>query len=90
MRIAEKWHAWYAIHMKRTNLVLDEQLLEEAKRELGARTYSATVDMALAEAIRQKKIERLGKFFGTGFWEGDLAAMREDRLAARSAGRGKS
>ena len=65
--------------MKRTNLVLDEQLLAEATRALGERTYSGAVNRALAEVIRLKRIEKLPDFFGSGIWEGDLTRMREDR-----------
>lgn len=64
--------------MRRTNLVLDEQLLEQATRALGAKTYSAAVNAALAEVLRLKKVQRVADFFGSGIWEGDLAAMRED------------
>ena len=65
--------------MRRTNLVLDDQLLEQATRVLGAKTYSAAVNTALEEVIRLKKIQSLPRFFGTGIWEGDLESMREDR-----------
>jgi Arc/MetJ family transcription regulator len=71
--------------MKRTNLVLDEQLLEEATRVLGEKTYSATVNRALGDAIRMKRIQSLGNFVGKGLWEGDLAEMREDRPRKRDA-----
>ena len=73
----------YTIHMKRTNLVLDAHLLEEATRVLGLRTYSATVNRALAEALRIHKIQNLPTFFGTQLWEGNLAVMREDRVLPR-------
>ena len=69
----------YNIHMRRTNLVLDEQLLERATRELGARTYSAAVNHALEEVLRIHKIQSLAGFFGQGLWGGDLSEMREDR-----------
>jgi Arc/MetJ family transcription regulator len=69
---------WYTIHMKRTNLVLDEKLLEEATRVLGLKTYSATVNKALEEAIRIQKVRSLHQFMGTNLWQGDLAEMRED------------
>ena len=68
----------YNIHMKRTNLVLKEELLEEATRLLGQKTYSATVNLALEEAVRLVKIRGLRRFFGSGIWEGDLREMRED------------
>jgi len=64
--------------MKRTNLVLNEELLAEATRVLGAKTYSAAVNTALEQVIRLKKIESLPRFFGSGIWEGDLAEMRKD------------
>ena len=61
----------YKIHMKRTNLVLDADLLEEATRELGVKTYSAAVNTALAELLRLRKILRLPSFFNQGLWQGD-------------------
>jgi len=65
--------------MKRTNLVLDEQLLEQAVRVLGARTYSAAVNTALEEVVRLKRMQEIPRFFGTGIWSGDLGEMRRDR-----------
>jgi Arc/MetJ family transcription regulator len=64
--------------MKRTNLVLNEDLLEEATRVLGAKTYSAAVNIALAELLRVRKILGLRAFFGSGLWVGNLREMRED------------
>jgi len=69
--------------MKRTNLVLDADLLEEATRALGVKTYSAAVNMALAEVLRIRKIQALPQFFGRGLWRGDLSEMREDRIEPR-------
>ena len=69
--------------MKRTNLVLDEHMLREATRVLGAKTYSAAVNQAMLEVIRIRKIQSLPDFFGRGLWEGDLAQMREDRTVRR-------
>jgi Arc/MetJ family transcription regulator len=71
--------------MKRTNLVLDEQLLHEATRVLGEKTYSATVNRALEDAIRMKRIQSLETLFGQHLWEGDLSEMREDRPPKRVA-----
>ncbi|HLG96442.1 MAG TPA: type II toxin-antitoxin system VapB family antitoxin [Bryobacteraceae bacterium] len=65
--------------MKRTNLVLDERLLEQATQVLAAKTYSAAVNAALEEVIRVRKIQSIPSAFGSGIWEGDLAQMREDR-----------
>jgi len=72
--------------MKRTNLVLDPHLLDQAIRVLGVKTYSATVNLALAEVLRLRKIQSLPQFFGQGLWQGDLQEMREDRTSRRRQG----
>ena len=64
--------------MKRTNLVLDGELLDTATKVLGAKTYSAAVNEALAEVIRIRKIQSIPRFFGQGMWEGNLSQMRQD------------
>lgn len=70
--------ACYVIHMKRTSLVLDEELLNEAVRVLGVKTYSATVNLALKEAIRMRRIQGLADHVGKVEWLGDLSDMRAD------------
>ena len=65
--------------MKRTNLVLDDDLLKEAAQVLGAKTYSAAVNHALEEVVKLRKIQNLRQFFGKDLWEGDLTEMREDQ-----------
>ena len=64
--------------MKRTNLVLDEKKLDEAKIVSGSRTYSETVNVALEEYIRRHTFSQIDTFAGTGVWEGDLSALRDD------------
>ena len=68
--------------MKRTSLVLDEALLEEAQRLSGENTYSKTVDRALAEFVRRARAGRILELAGSGLWEGDLTEMRDDRPRA--------
>ena len=69
--------------MKRTNLVLDEELLKTATRLLGAKTYSAAVNQSLKETIRSLKARGLGEFIGTDIWDGDLSEMREDKKKSK-------
>ncbi|HVB40339.1 MAG TPA: type II toxin-antitoxin system VapB family antitoxin [Terriglobales bacterium] len=69
--------------MKRANLVLDVDLLRQAQPAAGTRTCSATVNLALAEMIRIRKIQSISQFFGRGLWEGNLAEMREDNPPRR-------
>jgi Arc/MetJ family transcription regulator len=65
--------------MKRTNLVLDGDLLEETLRLSGERTYSRAVERAMEDFVRRVKARRILELAGSGAWEGDLAEMREDR-----------
>ena len=67
------------VHMKRTNLVLDEHLLDETLRLSDERTYSKAVGRALAEFVRRMKASRILQLAGSGLWDGDLAEMRGDR-----------
>jgi Arc/MetJ family transcription regulator len=71
--------------MKRTNLVLDEALLEEATRLSGQRTYSRTVNSALADFVRRIKARRILDLEGSGLWEGNLSRMREDTTRRRAS-----
>jgi Arc/MetJ family transcription regulator len=71
--------------MRRTHLVLDAELLDEARRVLGTRTYSATVSLALEEIVRVRKVQNLASFFGKGLWQGNLSQMREDRRRAKGS-----
>ncbi len=71
------------MRMKRTNLVLDPELLDQATHLLGVKTYSAAVNLALAEVMRFRKIQDLPRFFGQGLWQGNLQEMREDRVEKR-------
>lgn len=65
--------------MKRTNLVLNEELLEEATRLSGEKTYSAAVMKALEDFVRRAKARQILELRGSGLWEGDLREMRGDR-----------
>jgi Arc/MetJ family transcription regulator len=65
--------------LKRTNLIVDESLLAEAKRLLGAETQSEAVNLALQQTIKLLKIRGLMNYIGADVWTEDLSAMREDR-----------
>ena len=71
--------------MKRTNLVLDEELLEEATRLSGEKTYSAAVMRALEDFVRRVKARQILDLRGSGLWEGNLSAMRRDRAQKKRA-----
>ena len=72
--------------MKRTNVVLDEDLLEEAVRVSGERTYSRTIERALEELVRRARARSsLDQLAGSGLWTGSLSTMRDDQPVARES-----
>ena len=70
----------------RTNIDLDDDLLEEARRLSGLRTKKAVVDKALETFIRCAREREALAMFGKLDWVGDLDASREGRIrdAARA------
>jgi len=68
--------------MKRTNLVLDEKLLEEANQLSGEKTYSRTVERALQDFVRRVRARQILSLAGSGLWAGDLGEMRADSPSA--------
>lgn len=66
--------------MKRTILVLDEELLERAVRLSGVKTYSGAVEMALRDFVRRAEARKILELTGSGLWEWNLSEMRGDRL----------
>ena len=65
--------------MKRTNLVLREDLLREAVHLSGQKTYSRAVEIALEDFVRRAKARKILELRGSGLWEGTLEEMRGDR-----------
>lgn len=66
------------MRMKRTNLVLPEDLLQEATRLSGEKTFSKVVIRALEEFVRRAKARQILDLEGSGVWQGDLSTVRED------------
>ena len=67
--------------MKRTNIVLDEQLVREGLRSTGIKTRRALVDHALKELVRRERQMGLLDLKGKVRWVGDISAMRKTRTA---------
>lgn len=63
----------------RTNIVIDDELMEEALKASGAHTKKEAVELGLKTLVRLKKQERIRKFRGKLRWEGDLADQRSTR-----------
>ncbi len=62
----------------RTNIVINDQLMEEALRLGGFKTKREAVEQALRLLIRLKRQEKIRKYRGKLQWEGDLENMRVD------------
>ncbi len=65
--------------MKRTNIVLDEKLIDECMKATGIRTQKALIDYALRELLRHEKQARLLELKGRIDWDGDLGEWRKGR-----------
>ncbi|WP_086543113.1 type II toxin-antitoxin system VapB family antitoxin [Algoriphagus antarcticus] len=62
----------------RTNIEIDEKLMEEAMKASGLATKKATVEEGLRLILTLKKQKRIKEFRGKMKWEGDLYKMRTD------------
>ena len=60
----------------RTNVVLDDELMEKAMRYTGLTTKRAVIEEALRLLVRLKSQEEVLNLRGKLHWEGDLEAMR--------------
>ena len=76
----------YYVYM-RTNIDLDDSLIETAMRLTGERTKRAVVTRALEELIRVEGLRELRTARGRLRWTGDLARMREERRTHGTARR---
>jgi Arc/MetJ family transcription regulator len=65
--------------MVRTNVVIDDQLMNKAMESTGLRTKKAVIEEALRTLVRLKSQEKVRELRGKLLWEGDLDAMREGR-----------
>lgn len=60
----------------RTNIVIDDQLMDEALKATGLRTKKEAVEQGLKLLVRQNKQQVIRKLRGKLKWEGDLDEMR--------------
>lgn len=60
----------------RTNIVIDDQLMDEALKATGLSTKKEAVEQGLKLLVRQNKQQAIRKLRGKLKWEGDLDEMR--------------
>ncbi len=63
----------------RTNIVIDDKLMQLALLASSFKTKKATIEEALELLVRTRKQSKMKKFRGMLKWEGDLEAMRTDK-----------
>jgi Arc/MetJ family transcription regulator len=64
----------------RTNIVIDDRLIEKGMQYTGIRTKKQLVDFALKELINRKERKRILGLKGKLRWEGNLDEMRRSRI----------
>lgn len=66
--------------MGRTNIDLDDKLVEEGLKLTHLRSKKEVVNYALEELVKRIKRKKMLKFEGKVKWEGDLSRMRTGRV----------
>jgi Arc/MetJ family transcription regulator len=65
--------------MKRTNVVLDEKLVQDCIKATGIKTQKALINHALRELLRHENQIRILELKGRISWDGNLDEWRQDR-----------
>jgi Arc/MetJ family transcription regulator len=63
----------------RTNIVIDDELMDEARRVAGTSTKRETVEVALRELVRRRDRRSTLELRGSVQWDGDLDRSRAGR-----------
>ena len=64
----------------RTNIELDDELIDEGLEYTGLKTKRELVNYALKELVNRKKRKAMLELEGKLHWEGNLDQMRENRF----------
>ena len=62
----------------RTNIEIDQKVIDEILEKTNIKTKREAVDLALKEFLRMIKLKELSEVAGKVSWTGDLDAMRTD------------
>ncbi len=62
----------------RTNVVIDDELMDKALRASGCRTKKSAIESGLRLLIQVSSQEKLRSLKGKIDWQGDLEEMRKD------------
>lgn len=63
----------------RTNIMIDDKLMESTPRATGLKTKREAVELGLRTLLRLRQQEEIKRFRGKLDWQGDLDTMRTDQ-----------
>ena len=63
----------------RTNIVIDDKLMDQTLKATGVKTKREAVELGLKTLVRLSRQEQVKAFRGKLKWTGDLDAMRTDK-----------
>ncbi len=67
------------MHIMRTNIVIDDKLMQDTLEATGLKTKREAVELGLRTLLRLRRQEEIRRFRGKLDWQGDLDALRTDR-----------
>lgn len=65
-------------HQMRTNITIDDDLMEAAMQATGVKSKKETVELGLQTLVRLYQQQSIRDFKGKLQWDGDLDEMRTD------------
>jgi len=66
--------------MSRTNIEIDDALIQKARKLTRLPTKRAIVHKGLELLVRTESRKGILRYYGVGIWKGDLKAMRRNRV----------
>ena len=63
----------------RTNIVIDDELMDETLRVTGLKTKREAVELGLRTLLQLRRQAQIRHFRGKLDWQGDLDSMRTDK-----------
>lgn len=70
----------YSHFMSRTNIELDDELVQKARKLTRLKTKREIVGKALELLVRSESRKAILRYYGSGIWKGDLKKMRRNRV----------
>ena len=66
--------------MSRTNIEIDDSLMEKARKLTRLKTKRQIVDKALDLLVRSESRKGILRYYGSGIWKGDRKSSPRDRI----------